>query len=165
MKLDSIDIRIIKLLQKDARASIASIARNLGISPNATHARYRKIQKSGIIKKTFMPTFLPQYASGKAKTYKMQMIIRSTNREAEKLVKFIQDFNLEHSQIECWETLGHYNILAWIISENPIDLHLLRDKVQSQPGVIEAKAAILTELVDYSSHINLQHLVKRKRNG
>ena len=165
MKFDSVDIRIIKLLQRDARASIASIARNLGISPNATHARYKKIQKSGIIKKTFMPTFLPQYASGKAQTYKMQMIISSTNREAERLVKFIQDFNLEHSQIECWETIGHYNILAWIISENPIELHLVKDTVQSQPGVIEAKAAILSEMVDYSSQIDLHHLVKRKRNG
>ena len=165
MKFDSADIRIIKLLQRDARASIASIARNLGISPNATHARYKKIQKSGIIKKTFMPTFLPQYASGKAQTYKMQMIIWSTNREAERLVKFIQDFNLEHSQIECWETIGHYNILAWIISENPIELHLVKDTVQSQPGVIEAKAAILSEMVDYSSQIDLHHLVKRKRNG
>ena len=165
MKFDSVDIRIIKLLQRDARASIASIARNLGISPNATHARYKKIQKSGIIKKTFMPTFLPQYASGKAQTYKMQMIISSTNREAERLVKFIQDFNLEHSQIECWETIGHYNILAWIISENPIELHLVKDTVQSQPGVIEAKAAILSEIVDYSSQIDLHHLVKRKRNG
>ena len=165
MKLDSADIRIITLLQRDARASIAGIARDLGISPNATHARYKKIQKSGIIKKTFMPTFLPQYSSGKAKAYKMQMIIRSTNREAERLVKFIQDFNLEHSQVECWETMGHYNILAWIISENPIDLHLIKDKIQRQPGVIEAKAAILSEMVDYSSHIDLQHLVKRKRNG
>jgi len=137
----------------------------LGISPNATHARYKKIQKSGIIKKTFMPTFLPQYASGKAQTYKMQMIIWSTNREAKRLVKFIQDFNLEHSQIKCWETIGHYNILAWIISENPIELHLVKDTVQSQPGVIEAKAAILSEMVDYSSQIDLHHLVKRKRNG
>jgi DNA-binding Lrp family transcriptional regulator len=165
VKFDSADIRIIKHLQRDARASIASIARNLGISPNATHARYKKIQKSGIIKKTFMPTFLPQYASGKAQTYKMQMIIWSTNREAKRLVKFIQDFNLEHSQIECWETIGHYNILAWIISENPIELHLVKDTVQSQPGVIEAKAAILSEMVDYSSQIDLHHLVKRKRNG
>ena len=162
MKLDSADIRIIGILQRDARASIASIARDLGISPNAVHARYKKIQKSGIIKQTFIPTFLPQYASGKAQTYKMQIIIRSTNREAERLVKFIQDFNLEHSQIECWETMGHYNILAWIISENPVDLHLLKDKIQSQPGVIEAKAAILSEMADYSSQIDLRHLAERK---
>ena len=84
MKLDSIDIKIIKVLQRDARASIASIARNLKVSSNAAHVRYKKIQKSGIIKKTFIPTFLPQYASGKATTYKMQLIIRSTNREAER---------------------------------------------------------------------------------
>ncbi len=165
VKFDSTDIKIISILQRDARASIAGIARELGISPNATHARYKKIQKSGIIKQTFMPTFLPQYASGKTQTYKMQMLIRSTNRETERLVKFIQDFELERSQIECWETLGHFNILAWIISENPVDLHLMKDKIQSQPGVIEAKAAVLSEMVDFSTRVDLQHLVKGKRNG
>jgi Lrp/AsnC family leucine-responsive transcriptional regulator len=165
VKLDSTDIRIIKLLQKDARASIASIARHLRISPNATHARYKKIQRSGIIKKTFIPTYLPQYASGKTQAYKKQIIIRSTNREVERIVKFIQNVNLEHSQIECWETIGHYNILVWIISENPIDLHLIKDKILSQPGVLEAKAAVVSDMVDYSSQIDLHHLAERKRNG
>jgi DNA-binding Lrp family transcriptional regulator len=165
MKLDSIDIKIIKLLQKNARTSIASIARNLGISKNATRARYKKIQKSGIIKKTFNPTFLPQYALGKGQTYKMQLIIRSTNKQTENLVKLIKGFNLERSQIECLETIGHYNIFVWIISENPIDLQFVKDRVLSQPGVLEVKVCILKDMLDFYSQINLDHLGKREKNG
>ena len=165
MKLDSIDIKIIKLLQKNARTSIANIARKLGISTNATRARYQKIQKSGIIKKTFNPVFLPQYALGKGQAYKMQIIIRSTNKQTEKLVKLIKEFNLERSQIECFETIGHYNILVWIISENSIDLQLVKDRVQSQPGVLEVKASILLDALEFYSQINLHHLGKREKNG
>jgi len=165
LKLDSIDIKIIKFLQKNARISIASLARNLGISTNATRARYKKIQKSGIIKKTFNPTFLPQYALGKGQTYKMQLIIRSTNKQAESLVKLIKDFNLERSQIECLEVIGHYNILVWIISENPIDLQLVKDMVQSQPGVLEVKVCILLDMLDFSSQVSLDHLGMRDKNG
>jgi Lrp/AsnC family leucine-responsive transcriptional regulator len=165
MKIDSIDIKIIELLQKNARISIANIARNLGLSANATRARYKKIQKSGIIKKTFNPTFLPQYAFRKGQTYKMQIIIRSTTKQTERLVKLIKEFNLEHSQIECLETFGHYNILVWIISENPIDLHLIKDKVQSQPGVLEVKACVLLDHLDFYSQINLHHLGIREKNG
>lgn len=165
MKLDAIDIKIIKLLQKNARASIASIARNLGLSLNATRVRYQKIRKSGIIKKTFNPTFLPQYALGKGQTYKMQLIIRATNEQTGRLVKLIKEFNLERSQIECLETIGHYNILVWIISENPIDLQLVKDKVLSQPGVLEVKVCVLLSMMDFYSQINLDHLVGKEKNG
>lgn len=165
MKIDSIDIKIIKLLQKNARISIANIARKLGLSTNATRARYQKIQKSGIIKTAFSPTFLPQYASGKVKTYKMQLIIRSTTKQTENVVKLIKELNLERSQIECFETIGHYNIFVWIISENPIDLHLIKDRVQSQSGVLEVKACILLDAVDFYSQINLNHLEKSEKNG
>lgn len=165
MKLDSIDVKIIKLLQKNARASIASIARDLGISTNATRMRYQKILKTGIIKKTFNPTFLPQYVPGKGQTYKMQIIIKSTTNQSEKLVKLIKEFNLERSQIECFETFGHYNIFVWIISENPIDLQIIKGKIQSQPGVLEVNACILFDALDFYSQIDLQHLGERKKNG
>jgi DNA-binding Lrp family transcriptional regulator len=165
MKLDEIDLEIIEILRKNARFSIAHIARRLGMSANATRARYKKILKSGIIKQTFIPTYLPQYSSGESLTYKMQMIIRSTNTETEKLVKSIQEYNLEYSQIECWETVGHFNIFVWIISENPIDLALIKDRVQSYPGVLEVKVCFIVNMVDSYSEISLHHLNKREKNG
>ena len=165
MKLDKIDIKIIESLRKNARSSIARVARDLGISANATRVRYKKILKSGIIKQTFIPTFLPQYSRGKSQTFKMQMIIRATNSETQRLVKFIQKYNLEYSQIECWETFGHFNILVWIISENPINLALIKDKVQNHPGVLEVKVCIIVNMIDSYSEIGLQHLNKREKNG
>ena len=95
----------------------------------------------------------------------MQLIIRSTVKQAESLVKLIKDFNLERSQIECLETIGHYNILVWIISENPIDLQLVKDMVQSQPGVLEVRVCVLLDMLDFSSQVNLDHLGMRDKNG
>lgn len=165
MKLDNIDVEIIRSLRKNARRSVASIARILGISANTVHFRYKKILKSGIIKQTFIPTFLPPYHSKNKLTYKMQMTIKATNEEVEKLIKFIREFKLERSQIECWETLGHFNILAWIISENPIDLELVKDRIQRQNGVIEVKACIITKMIDSYMEVSLEHLKKEKNNG
>jgi Lrp/AsnC family leucine-responsive transcriptional regulator len=165
LKLDSIDIKILEILRKNARISISSVAQRLGMSANATRHRYKKILKSGIIKQTFIPTFLPPYTSKKKQTYKMQMTIKATNEEVEKLIKFIREFKLERSQIECWETLGHFNILAWIISENPIDLELVKDRIQRQNGVIEVKACIITNMIDSYMEVSLEHLKKEKNNG
>jgi DNA-binding Lrp family transcriptional regulator len=165
LKIDSTDIEILKILRKDARASVAGIARTLGISVNATRMRYNKIQKSGIIKKTFMPTFLPQYALSKNKTYRMQIIVRTTNVESSNVIKTIRNLNIDRSQIECWETIGHFNILVWIISENPIDLHFVQDKIQTNVGVLEIKACILLEGIESYSKVNLEHLTELKVYG
>ena len=165
MKIDKVDIKIIKHLRQNARSSIASIAKKIGLSPNATRNRYEKIKKIGLIKKTFQPTFLPQYVSGKSQTYKMQILLRTTINETKRLVQFIKELKIEYSQIECWETIGHFNILVWIISENPIDLHLVQDKIQNQPGVLQVKSCIITNMIDFYSKLNLQHLSERKYHG
>ena len=158
MKFDSTDIKIIKLLQKNARESIASIARILEISPNAALNRYEKIQKSGIIKKTFNPIYLPQYLNGTKETYRMQLLIRSKINETENIIKYVKTLTLNHSQIECVETIGHFNILIWIISENSLDLQVVKDKLHTKTGIQEISANILPHARDFYNEINLDHL-------
>ncbi|MGD6933984.1 MAG: Lrp/AsnC family transcriptional regulator [Candidatus Bathyarchaeia archaeon] len=162
MKFDSTDIKIIKILQKNARESIANIARAIEISPNAALNRYEKIQKSGIIKKTFNPIILPQYLNEKNQTYKMQLLVKSEINETQNIIKYAKSIELEFSQIECIETIGHFNILIWILSENPIDLHVVKDKLQTKKGVLEVKANVLQHSNDLYAKLNLDHLEGRE---
>lgn len=146
--------------------SISEIAKELGLSNNAIQVRYKKIKKAGLIKLSFLPAFLPQYISGKSKTHRMQILIKATSQEIQRIIKFIQELTLnEVAQINCWEVIGHYNIFVSIISENPIDLHLMHDKIQNQPGVLEVKESILVNLLDSYYRLNLDHLVGEKLDG
>lgn len=47
--LDSIDLKILGLLQEDARRSNAEIGRRVGLVPSAIFQRLRKLEKKGII--------------------------------------------------------------------------------------------------------------------
>lgn len=47
--IDSTDLEILKLLQQDARASVAEIARRVGMVPSAVHARLKKLEEAGVI--------------------------------------------------------------------------------------------------------------------
>lgn len=47
--IDSTDIQILELLQRDARVSNAEIARQVGMAPSATHERLRKLEERGVI--------------------------------------------------------------------------------------------------------------------
>jgi Lrp/AsnC family transcriptional regulator, leucine-responsive regulatory protein len=158
LRFDSEDLKIIKLLQRNARISIADIARSLQLSPNAALNRYKKILNSGIIKKTFIPVFLPKYVGYKNVTFKMQLIVRSELKETDNIINFVKKTDLKDCQIECFETTGHYNIFVWIISDNAIDVQIIKDKIQSQKGIQEVKVAILDKSKDFYTGINLDHL-------
>src|SRR5712692_3705924 len=48
--LDKIDLRILSILQGDARASNAAIARKIAMVPSATLERIRKLEQRGLIR-------------------------------------------------------------------------------------------------------------------
>lgn len=49
LSLDFIDLKILDLLQKDARRSNAEIGRRVGLVPSAIFQRLRKLEKKGVI--------------------------------------------------------------------------------------------------------------------
>jgi Lrp/AsnC family leucine-responsive transcriptional regulator len=49
IRLDKIDTRILKLLQKNARTTNVEIARRLGMAPSSIIERTRKLEESGVI--------------------------------------------------------------------------------------------------------------------
>lgn len=47
--IDATDLRILNLVQTDARLANAEIARNLGMAPSAIHQRLRRLEERGVI--------------------------------------------------------------------------------------------------------------------
>ena len=52
IRMDQIDVNIIRVLQKDARTSSAAIAKNCGVSTDTISKRVKKMKKTGIIRRT-----------------------------------------------------------------------------------------------------------------
>ena len=50
VSLDEVDVAIVRLLQADGRTSNAEIARRVGLSAPATHARVKRLEDSGVIR-------------------------------------------------------------------------------------------------------------------
>jgi DNA-binding Lrp family transcriptional regulator len=48
--LDEIDVAILKILQADGRLSNLDLARRINLSPPATHARVRRLEREGYIR-------------------------------------------------------------------------------------------------------------------
>jgi len=52
VRVDEIDINIIRALQKNARANFAGIARDCGVSTDTISKRFRKMKRAGVIRGT-----------------------------------------------------------------------------------------------------------------
>lgn len=50
MNLDSIDARILEILQRDGRASHSAIAEEVGLSQPSIHERVKKLEERGVIR-------------------------------------------------------------------------------------------------------------------
>ena len=48
-KLDTIDLQIIRALEKDSRVSLRSLARKIGLTPNILHNHLSSLEREGII--------------------------------------------------------------------------------------------------------------------
>jgi len=51
VEVDEIDLRILSILQENARTPFTKIARELGVSDATIHLRVRKMEDTGVIEK------------------------------------------------------------------------------------------------------------------
>lgn len=51
MRLDPIHVRILEILERDGRATVSSIAREVGLTDNAVRYRIRKLRTSGVVRR------------------------------------------------------------------------------------------------------------------
>jgi len=50
MSIDDTDRRILRLLQRDARLTVAEIADDVGLSPSACHRRVKRLEERGVVR-------------------------------------------------------------------------------------------------------------------
>ena len=144
MKIDGIDKIIIRSLVKDARTSVLSIAREVGISGAAIHQRLRKLEKSNLIEGYKMT--INAKALGYSTTAFVGIFLDSSSlySSALKRLKEIPEI------VESHYTTGNYAIFIKILCKNNEDLmHLLNKDIQRIKGVSRTETFIsLDQQVD-----------------
>lgn len=140
--LDSIDVKILRTLQNDGRASWASIAGIVGLSAPSVTERVRRLEESGYIS-GFSAEIAPA-AIGLGLLGFVAVSIRDI-AEHEALLDHIR--NMPEIQ-ECHVVGGDYDYLLKVRASSPEALaELLRDRVRCFPGVSRTKTVLVLETV------------------
>jgi len=123
-KIDEIDIRILKMLRKNARISLSDMAKELRMSITAVRKRISKLEKENVI------TGYHVSINPKKLGYNIIAIV-GIRVEPEKRKRVIQSLVRYEGIIELYEVTGSYDLIAKIVAR---DIEHLRNLL-AVPGI------------------------------
>ena len=139
-EIDEIDRSILRLLQADGRVSNAEMARQVGLSAPATHARVKRLEQAGVIRK--YATLLDRETIGFDMVCFINVSLQLHQFEAiERFKELVQDMP---EVLECHHITGEFDYLLKAVFRNRDELQeFVVNKLTPIPGM----ARINTSLV------------------
>jgi Lrp/AsnC family transcriptional regulator, leucine-responsive regulatory protein len=134
--MDNIDIKILKLLQKNSRISISDISSKINLSIPAVSDRLKKLDASGLIEKYTI-------IINSKKFNKNLMVIMFVSLENPTFInKFIEIIENQDEIIECHYLAGDFDYALKIITENTETLEKVLNKIKCISGVQKTKTIV-----------------------
>src|SRR5210317_2083955 len=114
MKLDSIDYKILELLQEDAKQTNKELSGKLNLSITAVYERIKKLEKDGVIKK-----YVALINKEKiAKAFVAFCHIKLVKHTQEYVVQFEKDVARLDEVTECYHISGDYDYILKVHVED-----------------------------------------------
>lgn len=115
---DKKDLEILKIIRDDARLPLLKISSRVKISPDAVSYRLKKMEKAGTILR-YVPVI--NYA---ALGYRITVLLAQiSNLDCEKEKKLMGFFQANEHILWAVKSVGRYNVLAYICTQNEEDFH------------------------------------------
>ena len=135
VRIDDIDVNIIRALQKDARANFADIARDCGVSTDTISKRFRKMKRDGIIRGT---TVLLN-----PKSFGYDCVASVGIDVSYPHLKEVVELILRMPEIVfCTTSMGRHDIFCIAVLKNVGRLSQLKDLIKGHPIVREVTTSI-----------------------
>ncbi len=148
--IDSVDKKILDIIQRDARIANAEIARQVGLAPSAVLERMRKLEERGIIK-----GFATQLDPAHVGFGLLAFVFVRTNEcgEGEGTDEQLAEIP---EVLEVHDVAGEDSYLLKVRAENPEDLaRLLREKLKALPNVLSTRTTVVLHTVKETGQLPL----------
>ena len=137
MALDTIDVRILEVLQDNARVSISELSKQVNLSLSAVSERLKKLENSNIIEQ--YTTVLNPSAMEKDLSAIMMISMEdpSDTVEFRRLVQELDEI------LECHYITGTYDYVLKITTKNMATLELLMNKIKSIKSIKHTETNVI----------------------
>ncbi len=147
--VDALDIKILNLLQENARIKRKDIAEKVGLSVPSLSERITKLEKAGVIKGYY--TKLNPKAFG----FDIVVFISVIMDSSKNYKNFRSNVSRTPEIVECYTVLGEGSHLLKAIVKNTAELEKLLSKIQSWLGVTRTITSYVLSSVKESTKINI----------
>ena len=148
LKLDSIDLKILKILQDDGRISNLELSQQIGLSPAPTLERVKKLEKAGIIKG--YQAVLDLYRLGLGTETFMQISLAYNKQNA--IDNFMEQISKIDEIIECYQITGASDFI----------LRILVKDVSAYEQLVREKLSHVTEITNMQTMVILSTIKKAR---
>ena len=125
-EIDSLDRKILKILQSDAKVPFSEIAQKLIVSGGTIHQRVAKLEAAGVIKGS------KYYLDYSMLGYDVNVLLGIHLKNAKDCPAVIEQLKKLPEVIEAHYTTGNYALIIRVINRTISDYHkFLIDKLQS----------------------------------
>lgn len=144
MMLDDLDKTILLLLQADGRLSNLDLARQINLSPPATHARLKQLEKEGYIRQ--FTTLVDRDKAGFDLLCFIHVALQM--HQLEQVENFRTMIRQIPEVLECYHITGEYDYLLKVVLHNRKDLErFVVDRITPIHGIARIHTSLaLTEV-------------------
>lgn len=158
--IDDLDLKVLSFLDRDARTTIAAIAKQIGISRQAVHNRIKRMESGGVILGHFAV-----FDSGVVGYNWYRALIRLLNITKEQKRGFI-DY-LKHHPYVTWlgEVGGRWDIVANFACRSPAAFNEISEELSVKFGatIREIQILVYVNIYDYSrTYLSSVHPSRRQ---
>jgi Lrp/AsnC family transcriptional regulator len=149
-RIDGVDRRIIRELQRDASLSHAALAEKVGASSASVWRRVRSLEKSGVLGRSV------RLADAKALGRDVNVLcqVRMTRQSTDARADFEQFIQSRDEIVECYAMSGEWDYLLRIAVRDVADYdRFIRQGVLAHPSVAHAASNFALRQVKYTTEI------------
>ncbi|NPA87062.1 MAG: Lrp/AsnC family transcriptional regulator [Candidatus Diapherotrites archaeon] len=138
MELDSVDLKILRLLLQDGRTSYAQIAKETKLSDVAVKKRVEKLMSRGVIKK--ITAILDREKLGLRYTFFIQLRV-----DPSEIYMVYRKLASLPNVLEVYVVAGEFPIIAKAVGESVEDLKRMISEIGKIDGVLDVKTSVVLE--------------------
>jgi Lrp/AsnC family leucine-responsive transcriptional regulator len=150
MSVESLDIKVLDILQKNARTKRNQIAEEVGLSIPAVSERLKKLEDNGIIEGYFARL------NKKAFGYDIMAYILVVMESSKHYKTLLNKVDHLPEILECHSVLGEGSHLLKAVTKNTESLEKLLGEIQSWPGVMATKTIFVLSTIKETTFINIK---------
>ena len=161
--INEIDIKILNIIQQDARIANAEIARQIGLAPSAVLERLRKLEERGVIRRYTAEIDAAEVGFGIT-----AFVFVRTNECGDGTDQLLAQIP---EVLEVHDVAGEDSYLLKVRAKNTEDLaKILREKFKALPNVLSTRTTVVLQTIKETIALPLDRIsedsnVKLKKHG